>query len=126
MKLHHRAIACDEPANVFDFAFQKIEIRRSHRVIFFDHHVACAEKAQAFTEWQMHVERKRRPRLIGAAKSFFEIVWPEIVLPHRSGWVAGVARTGAIVFLQKILGDFETRKISLIVIGVGRGHGCCS
>ena len=62
----------------------------------------------------MHVERKRRARLVGARVELFEIVGAEIVLPDRRRGIAGVARAGAIVFLEEFVGDLADLEVCAV------------
>ena len=105
VKLRDAALARDVPRDVVDFSLQRGEVRRRDAVILGDDHVAGAEQAQAFAEGKMHVERDGRFRGVGLREELVEIVGADVVLPDRSGRVAGVARPGTIVAGEEFLGD---------------------
>ena len=78
-----------------------------------DDHVAGAEQAEALAEGKMHVERDGRLRGVGLGVHAFEVVGTEIILPDRRRRIAGVTRAGAVVTVQKFLGDQEALAIEI-------------
>src|SRR6266566_1672446 len=81
MELYHVAAFRNAAANALRFTFKYVQIRRRDTLIFLNHHVARAEKAQALAERDMHVQRNGCRR------------------------VTGVARAGTIVFCEKLFAD---------------------
>jgi hypothetical protein len=113
MKLHYRAVARYEAADVFNFPLERLNVRRRYAVILCDHDVTRAKKAQAVAEGEMHVKGNRRVRRVRGGVILFKIVRPEIILPHRRGGIAGVARSRAIIFFEKLFGNFEAFPVQL-------------
>src|SRR5271156_2504610 len=110
VKLNHRTIFGNALADVFDLAFQGVEIWDGDVLVFLNGNIARAEQAEAFAEGNVHVERKWRGIFFGAGVEAFQIVGAEIIFPDRRGGIAGVARTGPIIFFKSgvgDLGDFE-------------------
>jgi hypothetical protein len=97
VELDYWAIFGDIAADVFDFAFQDVEVGRRDGFVFLDDYVAGAEEAEAFAEGDVHVEGDWGFGLVGLGVNFFEVVGVEGVVPDRGGGVAGVAGAGAIV-----------------------------
>ncbi len=117
----YRALARNHSRDVVDFLLERGEIGNRHALIFLDRDVARAKKAKAFAERKMHVQRERRAAQIGGGVAPFEIVGAEIVLPNRSGGIAGVARAGAIVFGEKFFGDLADVEAAI----AARARGFC-
>ncbi len=105
MELHDGAIAGDAAADASHFAFQDFQVRRSDALVFLDDDVAGAEKAQAFAERNVHVERDGRFSALGFFVDFFEVGGAEGIVPDRRGGIAGVARAGTVVAGEKFLAD---------------------
>jgi len=70
-----------------------------------DDDIAGAEEAERLAEGKMHVKRNRRSRGVGFGVDFFKVSGAEGVVPDRCGGIGGVARPGAIVAGEEILGD---------------------
>ena len=105
MELYHVAAFRNAAANALRFTFKYVQIRRRDTLIFLNHHVARAEKAQALAERDMHVQRNGCFRAFCLLESAFQVGWAEPVVPNGRRRVTGVARAGTIVFCEKLFAD---------------------
>lgn len=107
MELDYGTILRDATADALHFLFQNVKVRRSDGFVFLDDDIASAKKAKAFAERNVHVERDGRAGVLGLVVDAFEIGGTESVVPYRRGGIAGVARTGAVVFDEEFLADVK-------------------
>jgi len=94
-------------ADALHFLLENVEIRRGDAFIFLNDDVAGAEKAEAFAERDVHVERNWSAGMLGLLMDAFEIGWAKGVVPDRGGGITGITRAGAIVLSEEIFADMK-------------------
>src|SRR5947199_8258009 len=105
MEWHHLAAFRNAAANGLRFTFKYVQIRRRDTLIFLNHHVARAEKAQALAERDMHVQRNGCFRAFCLLESAFQVGWAEPVVPNGRRRVTGLARARTTGFWEKPVAD---------------------
>src|SRR2546430_11348685 len=102
MELDHAAVLRDAEADALHLSLQHVKIRGRDVFVLLNDDVARAKEAQAFTEGNMHVERKRRPVTLSHFVRPFEIGWSEHLVPDRLCGGHSHTRTTAVVLCEKI------------------------